>query len=133
MGLSSEESEMSPDGELVPLDPSAVVTVKRKTPQSSRSWISIDATGKKTVLDVDKYVIMHRVQIHARDLRILDPNLFYPSAILGRERAIVLNLEVWDFLVFLLCFCFLGLSQLFFNCFVFCFGSGAAYQGDYHC
>ncbi|KAL1196261.1 Magnesium transporter MRS2-7 [Cardamine amara subsp. amara] len=84
---------MSPDGELVPVDPSAVVTVKRKTPQSSRSWISIDATGKKTVLDVDKYVVMHRVQIHARDLRILDPNLFYPSAILGRERAIVLNLE----------------------------------------
>ncbi|CAB89358.1 putative protein [Arabidopsis thaliana] len=76
---------MLPNEELVP--------VKRITPQSSWSWISIDATGKKTVLDVDKYVIMHRVQIHARDLRILDPNLFYPSAILGRERAIVLNLE----------------------------------------
>lgn len=88
---------MSPDGEVVPLDPSAVVTVKRKTPQSSRSWISIDATGQKTVLDVDKYVIMHRVQIHARDLRLLDTNLFYPSAILGRERAIVLNLEVGTF------------------------------------
>ncbi|VVB13816.1 unnamed protein product [Arabis nemorensis] len=84
---------MSPDGELVPADSSAVVTAKRKTSQSSRSWISIDATGQKTVLDVDKYEIMHRVQIHARDLRILDPNLFYPSAILGRERAIVLNLE----------------------------------------
>lgn len=90
---------MSPDGELVPVDSSAVVTAKRKTPQSSRSWISIDATGKKTVLDVDKYVIMHRVQIHARDLRILDPNLFYPSAILGRERAIVLNLEVEAFVI----------------------------------
>ncbi|AED91431.1 Mg2+ transporter protein CorA-like/Zinc transport protein ZntB [Arabidopsis suecica] len=84
---------MSPDGELVPVDSSAVVTAKRKTSQLSRSWISIDATGQKTVLDVDKHVIMHRVQIHARDLRILDPNLFYPSAILGRERAIVLNLE----------------------------------------
>ncbi|GKE31671.1 magnesium transporter MRS2-2-like protein, partial [Tanacetum coccineum] len=32
-------------------------------------------------------------EIHARDLRILDPLLSYPSAILGRERAIVLNLE----------------------------------------
>ncbi|CAA7027119.1 unnamed protein product [Microthlaspi erraticum] len=81
---------MSPDGELVPADPTAV---KRKTPQSSRSWISIDATGQKTVLDADKHEILHRVQIHARDLRILDPKLFYPSAILGRERAIVLNLE----------------------------------------
>uniref|UniRef100_A0A1J3ITL1 Magnesium transporter n=1 Tax=Noccaea caerulescens TaxID=107243 RepID=A0A1J3ITL1_NOCCA len=81
---------MSPEMELVPVDPSAV---KRKTPRSSRSWISIDATGQKTVLDADRHEILHRVQIHARDLRILDPNLFYPSAILGRERAIVLNLE----------------------------------------
>ncbi|KAL0680766.1 hypothetical protein Bca4012_047613 [Brassica carinata] len=70
-----------------------VVTVKRQTPLSSRSWISIDATGKRTVLDEDKYAIMQRVQIHARDLRILDPNLCYPSTILGRERAIVVNLE----------------------------------------
>lgn len=85
---------MSPDGGLVPVDPSTAVTVKRKTTKSSRSWISIDATGQRTVLDEDKYAIMHRVQIHARDLRILDPNLSYPSAILGRERAIVLNLEV---------------------------------------
>ncbi|XP_027166853.1 magnesium transporter MRS2-2-like [Coffea eugenioides] len=37
---------------------------------------------------------MHRVQIHARDLRILDPLLSYPSTILGREKAIVLNLEI---------------------------------------
>uniref|UniRef100_J3LSQ0 Magnesium transporter n=2 Tax=Oryza brachyantha TaxID=4533 RepID=J3LSQ0_ORYBR len=36
---------------------------------------------------------MHRVDINARDLRILDPLLSYPSTILGRERAIVLNLE----------------------------------------
>ncbi|KAL3688223.1 hypothetical protein R1sor_014532 [Riccia sorocarpa] len=45
------------------------------------------------MLEVDKYAIMHRVGIHARDLRILDPLLSYPSTILGRERAIVLNLE----------------------------------------
>ena len=85
---------MSPDGESATVDPSTVVTVKRKTTKPSRSWTSIDTTGKRTVLDEDKYAIMHRVQIHARDLRILDPNLSYPSAILGRERAIVLNLEV---------------------------------------
>ncbi|XP_024197312.1 magnesium transporter MRS2-I isoform X1 [Rosa chinensis] len=36
---------------------------------------------------------MQRVHIHARDLRIVDPLLSYPSAILGRDRAIVLNLE----------------------------------------
>ncbi|CAH2043504.1 unnamed protein product [Thlaspi arvense] len=81
------------NGYMVPVDPSAVVTVKKKTPQSSRNWVSINATGVSSALDVDKYAIMHRVQIHARDLRILDPNLSYPSTILGRERAIVLNLE----------------------------------------
>lgn len=54
----------------------------------------MDSSGHEKVLDVDKYAIMHRVQIHARDLRILDPLLSYPSTILGRERAIVLNLEV---------------------------------------
>ncbi|CDY56489.1 BnaCnng30470D [Brassica napus] len=66
---------------------------KKTKLQSSRSWVSIVATGESETLDVDKYAIMHRVQIHARDLRILDPNLSYPSTILGRERAVVLNLE----------------------------------------
>ncbi|GMP56200.1 hypothetical protein CsSME_00020773 [Camellia sinensis var. sinensis] len=65
----------------------------KKKAGSCRSWILMDAEGKSTVLDVDKYAIMDRVQIHARDLRILDPLLSYPSAILTREKAIVLNLE----------------------------------------
>ncbi|CAL8073433.1 unnamed protein product [Prunus armeniaca] len=81
---------MARDGEVVPVDPQAVVAVKKK---SSRSWVLLDCTGKATVLDVDKYAIMHRVHIHARDLRIVDPLLSYPSTILGRDRAIVLNLE----------------------------------------
>ncbi|CAL5413435.1 unnamed protein product [Camellia sinensis] len=81
---------MGRDGYIVPVDPQ--VGPKKKT-ASSRSWILMDATGEGTVLDVDKYAIMHRVQIHARDLRILDPLLSYPSTILGREKAIVLNLE----------------------------------------
>ncbi|KAJ7977302.1 Magnesium transporter MRS2-like protein [Quillaja saponaria] len=59
----------------------------------SRSWILLDHNGNETILDVDKYAIMSRVQIHARDLRILDPLLSYPSNILGREKVIVLNLE----------------------------------------
>ncbi|CAN6439495.1 unnamed protein product [Victoria cruziana] len=65
----------------------------KKKAASSRSWIIMDCTGEGTILDVDKYAVMHRAQIHARDLRILDPLLSYPSTILGRERAIVLNLE----------------------------------------
>lgn len=53
----------------------------------------MDSKGQSSILDLDKYAIMKRVSIHARDLRILDPLLSYPSAILGREKAIVLNLE----------------------------------------
>ncbi|KAJ7972708.1 Magnesium transporter MRS2-like protein [Quillaja saponaria] len=59
----------------------------------SRSWILLDYNGNGSILDVDKYAIMRRVQIHARDLRILDPLLSYPSTILGRDKVIVLNLE----------------------------------------
>lgn len=87
-------------GYIVPADPQ--VALKKKT-AASRSWIFIDCSGQGTVMDVDKYAIMHRVQIHARDLRILDPLLSYPSTILGRERAIVLNLEVWCFFVVSVC------------------------------
>ncbi|XP_020253190.1 magnesium transporter MRS2-F-like [Asparagus officinalis] len=36
---------------------------------------------------------MRRTGLPARDLRVLDPMLSYPSTILGRERAIVINLE----------------------------------------
>nr|CAD1838688.1 unnamed protein product [Ananas comosus var. bracteatus] len=36
---------------------------------------------------------MSRTGLPARDLRVLDPLLSYPSTILGRERAIVINLE----------------------------------------
>ncbi|XP_059625962.1 magnesium transporter MRS2-I-like isoform X2 [Cornus florida] len=59
----------------------------------SRSWMLLDQSGHGTILDLDKYAIMRRVSINARDLRILDPLLSYPSTILARERAIVLNLE----------------------------------------
>ncbi|OAY69992.1 Magnesium transporter MRS2-B [Ananas comosus] len=37
--------------------------------------------------------MMRRCDLPARDLRLLDPLFVYPSAILGRERAIVVNLE----------------------------------------
>ncbi|KAK6138723.1 hypothetical protein DH2020_027534 [Rehmannia glutinosa] len=80
-------------GSVVPADtPNGVAGFKKKG-AGPRSWILMDSSGQENILDVDKYVIMHRVQIHARDLRILDPLLSYPSTILGRERAIVLNLE----------------------------------------
>ncbi|CAL0321111.1 unnamed protein product [Lupinus luteus] len=80
---------MARDGSVVPAEPQATVVVKKKT----RSWVLFDATGQGSMLDIGKHEIMQRVQIHARDLRIIDPFLSYPSTILGREKAIVLNLE----------------------------------------
>ncbi|XP_030947162.1 magnesium transporter MRS2-2-like isoform X2 [Quercus lobata] len=87
---------MGRDGLLVPVETSTQtqtqVSLKKKT-AVSRSWISLDHNGESSILDADKYTIMRRVQINARDLRILDPLLSYPSTILGREKVIVLNLE----------------------------------------
>lgn len=68
--------------------------INNKKTAISRSWILLDRDGRDMVLDVDKYAIMRLVEIHARDLRIMDPLLSYPSTILGREKVIVLNLEV---------------------------------------
>lgn len=83
---------MGREGFIVPMETQAS-SLKKKTAVSWR-WMLMDESGQGTVLDLDKYDIMRRVPIHARDLRILDPMLSYPSIILGRERAIVLNLEV---------------------------------------
>ncbi|GBG89083.1 hypothetical protein CBR_g48793 [Chara braunii] len=74
-----------------PALPDTVALAKKK--MGARSWMVFDMNGNTMMLEADKYAIMHRVGIHARDLRILDPMLSYPSTILGRERAIVLNLE----------------------------------------
>ncbi|KAI7757460.1 hypothetical protein M8C21_003192, partial [Ambrosia artemisiifolia] len=45
------------------------------------------------LVEAGKHSIMRRTGLPARDLRILDPILSYPSTVLGRERAIVINLE----------------------------------------
>eukprot|EP00850_Spirogloea_muscicola_P007824 SM000040S14836 [mRNA] locus=s40:613736:617601:- [translate_table: standard] len=80
--------------ELKPSVPSAADLAKKKVLElGARTWMRIGEDGGAVVLDADKYAIMHRVGIHARDLRLLDPLLPNPSSILGRERAMVLNLE----------------------------------------
>lgn len=61
---------------------------------TSWNWMLVDNNGESRIIEVDKYAVMDRVQIHARDLRILDPMFSYPSTILGRDKVIVLNLEV---------------------------------------
>ncbi|XP_019198376.1 PREDICTED: magnesium transporter MRS2-3-like isoform X2 [Ipomoea nil] len=65
----------------------------RKKASGVRPWLLLDSTGKAVVEEAGKHDIMRRTGLPARDLRILDPLLSYPSTVLGRERAIVVNLE----------------------------------------
>ncbi|PSR89367.1 Magnesium transporter MRS2-1 like [Actinidia chinensis var. chinensis] len=65
----------------------------KKRGQGLRSWIRVDALGNSQVIEVDKFTMMRRCDLPARDLRLLDPLFVYPSTILGREKAIVVNLE----------------------------------------
>ncbi|TXG63762.1 hypothetical protein EZV62_010756 [Acer yangbiense] len=83
---------MGRDGVVVPVVDHEQSCLNKKT-AVSRSWILLDHNGHNAILDVGKYVVMRRFQIHARDLRILDPMFSYPSTILRREKVILLNLE----------------------------------------
>ncbi|KAI4375937.1 hypothetical protein MLD38_013749 [Melastoma candidum] len=65
----------------------------RKKGTGVRAWLSLDSAGQSQVVEAGKHAIMRRTGLPARDLRILDPLLSYPSTILGREKAIVINLE----------------------------------------
>lgn len=59
----------------------------------TRTWLVVSESGHSHTEEVEKHSIMRRTGLHARDLRVLDPVLSYPSTILGRERAIFVNLE----------------------------------------
>lgn len=59
----------------------------------AREWMVMESGGWSGIEEFGKHAIMKRVGLPARDLRMLDPMLSYPSTILGRERAIVVKLE----------------------------------------
>ena len=65
----------------------------KKRGQGLRSWIRVDSSGNSQIIEIDKFTVMRRCDLPARDLRLLDPLFVYPSTILGREKAIVVNLE----------------------------------------
>ncbi|XP_038987926.1 magnesium transporter MRS2-F-like [Phoenix dactylifera] len=72
--------------------PPAQQAAGRRKGTASRAWLVVSDCGAY-LEEVGKHSIMRRTGLPARDLRVLDPLLSYPSTILGRERAIVINLE----------------------------------------
>ncbi|XP_022777362.1 magnesium transporter MRS2-3-like [Durio zibethinus] len=73
--------------------PNTSVPGHRKKGTGVRAWLLLDSMGQTQVVETGKHAIMRRTGLPPRDLRILDPLLSYPSTVLGRERAIVINLE----------------------------------------
>ncbi|KAL3538786.1 hypothetical protein ACH5RR_002152 [Cinchona calisaya] len=61
--------------------------------QQLRHWIILHSAGNTQVLEAGKHAIMGRTGLTARDLRILDPLLNFPATLLGRQRAILVNME----------------------------------------
>ncbi|KAL9459941.1 hypothetical protein AB3S75_003193 [Citrus x aurantiifolia] len=72
---------------------SPTATPQPKKGKGLRTWLVVSESGQSRVEEVGKHVIMQSTGLSARDLRVLDPLLSYPSSILGRERPVVINLE----------------------------------------
>ncbi|KAH7845245.1 hypothetical protein Vadar_009694 [Vaccinium darrowii] len=58
-----------------------------------RTWLVVSKLGRVSVEELGKQAVMHRTGITARDLRVVEPELSYPYAVLRRERAVVVHLE----------------------------------------
>ncbi|PNX64384.1 magnesium transporter MRS2-3-like protein [Trifolium pratense] len=59
----------------------------------ARTWLMMSSEGQRQMVEAGRQSIMRRTGLTARDLRNLDPMLSYPSTIVGRDKAMVLNLE----------------------------------------
>ena len=62
---------------------------------AARKWVKVDKRGTSSIIQAEKNELTHQLGVQLRDLRVLDPYLAasYPSAILSRDRALVVNLE----------------------------------------
>ncbi|XP_061363439.1 magnesium transporter MRS2-3-like [Gastrolobium bilobum] len=58
-----------------------------------KKWMVVSKKGLSLLEEVEEHSIMRRTGLLARDLRVLNPMLSNPSSILGRDRAIVVNME----------------------------------------
>ncbi|KAM3334018.1 hypothetical protein ACQJBY_028848 [Aegilops geniculata] len=73
--------------------PSPPVSRRKAAATASQEWLVVPAAGERRADEFERHRIMEMTGLPARDLRMLDPLLSYPSTILGRDRAIVVNLE----------------------------------------
>lgn len=84
-----------------PLLPPQPVRVKGKSTAkklplvAQRKWLEMDNSGATSMGSLNKTQLTQTLGIQLRDLRLLDPKLAtsYPSAILCRDRSLVVNLE----------------------------------------
>ncbi|WVZ85672.1 hypothetical protein U9M48_032567 [Paspalum notatum var. saurae] len=56
-------------------------------------WAAVSGAGAWRVEAIGKHRLMRRTGLPARDLRALDPALSYPSSVMPRDRAVVVNLD----------------------------------------
>jgi hypothetical protein len=97
-GLRPPPSGLGPaaaSGPRVPKSSNKTGKKKAAMPSTVRNWLKIDQNGETSMVQADKYKLTHKLGVQGRDLRIMDPSLAttYPSAILCRDRALVVNLE----------------------------------------
>lgn len=62
---------------------------------AARKWVKVDQNGVSSIIQAEKNELTQQLGVQLRDLRVLDPYLAasYPSAILSRDKALVVNLE----------------------------------------
>ncbi|XP_062200394.1 putative magnesium transporter MRS2-G [Phragmites australis] len=64
-----------------------------KKKAGARLWMRLDRWGASEIVELDKASIIRRAGVPPRDLRVLGPVFSHASNILGREKAMVINLE----------------------------------------
>lgn len=69
--------------------------VKKVPVPPQRKWLMMNTKGETEMVTLNKNELTQTIGIQLRDLRLLDPSLVtsYPSAILCREKSLVVNLE----------------------------------------
>ncbi|BDA40370.1 magnesium transporter MRS2-B [Coccomyxa sp. Obi] len=68
---------------------------RQLTVAGARKWMLVDDRGDAWVIEADRSVLTAQLNLHSRDLRLLDPMLtqIHPSAILCRDRVLLVNVE----------------------------------------